>query len=157
MELVKDLGHAKEYDQKERDEYRRNPKALVAHAKSLEDQVNGMWGVFYAGTKEQMNGQEMNRARMAEFIKDKRLLEGFTPKFGIGCRRITPGDPYMMAIQEPNVDVHFTGVASCTEDGVVGSDGVERKVDTIICATGFDVSYRPRFPIVGKGGIDLKV
>lgn len=156
VEIVKDQGHAKEYDQKERDEYRSNPRALVAHAKHLEDQVNGMWGVFYAGTKEQMNGQEMNRARMAEFIKDKRLLEGFTPKFGIGCRRITPGDPYMMAIQEPNVDVHFTGVASCTEDGVVGFDGVERKVDTIICATGFDVSYRPRFPIVGKGGIDLK-
>lgn len=102
-------------------------------------------------------GQEMFKARMAEFIKDKRLLEGFTPKFGVGCRRITPGDPYMMAIQEPNVDVHFTAVASCTEDGVVGEDGVEKKCDTVVCATGFDVSYRPRFPLVGKGGADLKV
>lgn len=37
----------------------------------------------------------------------------------------------------------------------MGADGVERKVDTIICATGFDVSYRPRFPIVGKNGVDL--
>jgi cation diffusion facilitator CzcD-associated flavoprotein CzcO len=46
-------------------------------------------------------------------------------------------------------------VVSCTEDGVVGEDGVERKVDTIVCATGFDVSYRPRFPIVGKDGVDL--
>lgn len=63
----------------------------------------------------------------------------------------------MLAIQKPNVDVHFTAVASCTEDGVVGEDGTERKVDTIICATGFDVSYRPRFPIVGKNGVDLKV
>jgi hydroxyversicolorone monooxygenase len=101
-------------------------------------------------------GQEMFRSRMAEFIKDKRLLEGFTPKFGVGCRRITPGDPYMVAIQEPNVDVHFTPVVSCTEDGVVGEDGTERKCDTIVCATGFDVSYRPRFPVVGKNGIDLK-
>jgi hypothetical protein len=32
---------------------------------------------------------------------------------------------------------------------------VERECDTIVCATGFDVSYRPRFPIVGKNGIDL--
>ena len=95
--------------------------------------------------------------RMAEFIKDKRLLEGFTPKFGVGCRRITPGDPYMVAIQEENVDVHFTAVKEATEDGVVGADGVERKVDTIVCATGFDVSYRPRFPLVGRGGLDLKV
>ena len=37
----------------------------------------------------------------------------------------------MVAIQEENVDVHFTPVVSCTEDGVVGEDGVERKVDTV--------------------------
>ena len=147
----------KEYDEKERNEFRTNPKALVAHAKDIEDQVNGLWGAFYAGTEAAKAGAEWAGGRMAEFIKDKRLLEGFTPKFGVGCRRITPGDPYMIAIQEPNVDVHFTGVASCTEDGIVGDDGEERKVDTIVCATGFDVSYRPRFPIVGKGGIDLKV
>ena len=61
----------------------------------------------------------------------------------------------MSAIQEPNVDVHFTPVESITEKGVVGGDGEEREVDTIICATGFDVSYRPRFPIIGQNGTDL--
>lgn len=72
-------------------------------------------------------------------------------------RTNSPCFRYMLAIQEPNIDVHFTAVASCTEDGVVGEDGQERKVDTIVCATGFDVSYRPRFPIVGRDGVDLKV
>ena len=62
----------------------------------------------------------------------------------------------MKAIQEPNVDVHFTAVSKITEDGLVGEDGIERKVDTIVCATGFDTTYRPRFPIVGKNGIDLR-
>ena len=62
----------------------------------------------------------------------------------------------MEAIQKENVDVHFTPVTSCTEKGVVGEDGVEREVDTIVCATGFDVSYKPRFPLVGKNGVDLK-
>lgn len=61
----------------------------------------------------------------------------------------------MEAIQKPNVDVHFTPVETVTEKGVVGADGVEREVDTIVCATGFDVSYRPRFPIVGQNGVDL--
>ena len=69
--------------------------------------------------------------------------------------RITPGDPYMQAIQNDNVDIHFTAVDRVTENGVVGSDGVEREVDTIVCATGFDVSYRPRFPIVGQNGVEL--
>ncbi|CAK3851030.1 sterigmatocystin biosynthesis monooxygenase stcW [Lecanosticta acicola] len=154
--IANNYGQNKEYDQKERDDFRNDPKALVAHAKDIEDQLNGLWGAFYSDTEAQQQGQETYKARMAEFIKDKRLLEGFTPSFGVGCRRITPGDPYMLAIQEPNVDVHFTAVKSCTEDGVVGEDGEERKVDTIVCATGFDVSYRPRFPLVGKSGVDLK-
>jgi hypothetical protein len=61
----------------------------------------------------------------------------------------------MKAVQEPNVDVHFTAVNEITEKGVVGADGIEREVDTIVCATGFDVTYRPRFPIIGKNGVDL--
>ena len=97
----------------------------------------------------------MLKARMAEHIKDERLLKGFTPEFGFGCRRITPGDPYMEAIQKENVDVHFTPVEKITEKGVVGGDGIERECDTIVCATGFDVSYKPRFPIVGQDGVDL--
>lgn len=59
------------------------------------------------------------------------------------------------AIQKPNVDVHFTPVEKIDETGVIGGDGVHREVDTIVCATGFDVSYRPRFPIIGQNGVDL--
>lgn len=61
----------------------------------------------------------------------------------------------MHAIQQGNVDVHFTAVEEITEDGVIGADGVERKADTIVCATGFDVTYKPRFPVIGKNGVDL--
>lgn len=155
VELASNTGQNKIYSQEERDTFRHDPKALVAHAKSIEDQVNGLWGAFYEGTEAQQMAKQIFTTRMAEWIKDERLLRGFTPEFGVGCRRITPGDPYMLAIQEENVDVHFTPVVSCTEDGVVGEDGVERKVDTIVCATGFDVSYRPRFPIIGKNGVNL--
>nr|POE51572.1 putative sterigmatocystin biosynthesis monooxygenase stcw [Quercus suber] len=156
VQIANNFGQNKEYDAQERDEFRHNPEALVAHAKDIEDQVNGVWGAFYSGTEAQKMGEAHFRQRMAEHIKDPRLLEGFTPNFGIGCRRITPGDPYMEAIQQPNVDVHFTPVTRCTENGVIGADGVERHVDTIVCATGFDVSYRPRFPIIGADGLDLK-
>jgi hypothetical protein len=65
------------------------------------------------------------------------------------------GDPYMRAIQEPNVDVHFSAVSKITEDSVIDSEGNEKKVDTIITATGFDVSYKPRFPIIGQNGVEL--
>ncbi|KAF9773313.1 hypothetical protein IL306_008911 [Fusarium sp. DS 682] len=117
--------------------------------------MNNLWGLFYTNSERQESARELFRQRMAEFIKDERLLKGFTPKFELGCRRVTPGDPYMHAIQEPNVDVHFTHAQTITEDGIVGGDGFERKCDTIVCATGFDVSYRPRFPVIGLNGVDL--
>ncbi|KAF2641018.1 FAD/NAD(P)-binding domain-containing protein [Massarina eburnea CBS 473.64] len=155
VQIANNYGQNKVYSAKERDNFRNNPKELVAHAKDIEGQVNGLWSVFYTGSAEQKEAKDMFYARMKEFIKDERLLEGFTPKFDIGCRRITPGDPYMEAVQKENVDVHFTAVGEITEKGVVGEDGIEREVDTIVCATGFDVSYRPRFPVIGKKGVSL--
>lgn len=68
---------------------------------------------------------------------------GILPDFPVNCRRMTPGDPYMQAIQQPNVDIHFMAAASITATGVVGTDGVERKCDTIVCATGN--ALRPKF------------
>jgi len=61
----------------------------------------------------------------------------------------------MEAIQKDNVDVHFTAVDEIDETGVIGNDGKHREVDTIVCATGFDVTYKPRFPVIGKNGVDL--
>lgn len=146
----------KVYSESERTEFKTNPTALVDHAKSIEAEVNGMWGAFYRDSMAQKGASNFFRQRTASIIKDERLAQGFTPEFGFGCRRITPGDPYMEAIQQSNVDVHFTAVASCTEDGVVGADGVERKVDTIVCATGFDNTYRPQFATIGRNGVDLR-
>ena len=90
------------------------------------------------------------------FREDKKdLAEKMTPKWSLGCRRITPGDPYIMAIQEPNVTCHFTEVVGITETGLVGKNGETCEVDTIICATGFDTSFKPNFPIVGRNGVAL--
>lgn len=61
----------------------------------------------------------------------------------------------MSAIQKENVDVHFTAVDEIDETGVIGNDGKHREVDTIVCATGFDVTYKPRFPVIGRNGVDL--
>lgn len=155
VQIANNYGQNHEYSADEKEKFRSQPEELVKHAKSIENQINGMWGSFYDNTEAQKQIREMFSRRMAEFIKDERLLKGFTPKFGVGCRRITPGDPYMEAIQKPNVDVHFTNVAKITPDGVIGGDGEERKVDTIVCATGFDVTYKPRFPVIGTNGISL--
>ncbi|KAJ4361135.1 uncharacterized protein N0V89_001704 [Didymosphaeria variabile] len=80
----------------------------------------------------------------------------YMPDFSVGCRRITPGIPYIRAVQQENVDVHFTHVTKIVPNGVVGADGVLREVDAIVCATGFKTTFRPRFPFIGRNGINLQ-
>lgn len=55
-------------------------------------------------------------------------------------------DNLFISIQKPNVDVHFTGVAKITENGIIGDDGILRQCDTVICATGFGMLYRQLRP-----------
>lgn len=50
----------------------------------------------------------------------------------------------------------FSGITEITEEGIITEDGVAHKLDVLICGTGFDVSYKPRFPIIGKDGLDLR-
>jgi cation diffusion facilitator CzcD-associated flavoprotein CzcO len=88
VQIANNYGQNKEYSQEERDEFRRDPKKLLAHAKDIENQVNGLWGAFYAGSEGQKQAQELFRERMKEFIKDERLLAGFTPNFEVGCMRL---------------------------------------------------------------------
>ena len=62
----------------------------------------------------------------------------------------------MKAVNEPNVEVHFTAAERLTEHCIIGADGSSsQELDTIVCATGFDTTYRPRFNLVGQDGISL--
>lgn len=45
----------------------------------------------------------------------------------------------------------YTGVKAFTETGCIGDDGRFHEGDAIICATGFDVSFIPRYPILFRG------
>jgi cation diffusion facilitator CzcD-associated flavoprotein CzcO len=138
VEIAGNQGKNHPYTPEQQEEFRKHPEKLVEHAKALEDQVNGVWGVVLKDTPEQKMAQEYFRERTKGiFAKKPELAEKIIPKWSIGCRRITPGDPYMNAIQEENVDVHFTEVVEINETGLVGKDGTQVKdVDTIVCATG---------------------
>lgn len=91
ISIVGNDGNGKEYTPEEREKFRNDLPALVKHAKYLECEVNRLWDVFFKDSEAQTEAKKIFSARMEEFIKDERLLKGFTPKFAIGCRRITPG------------------------------------------------------------------
>lgn len=50
----------------------------------------------------------------------------------------------------------FSKIVEATENGLITEDGTMHKLDVLVCGTGFDVSFKPRFPIIGREGIDLR-
>jgi cation diffusion facilitator CzcD-associated flavoprotein CzcO len=74
---------------------------------------------------------------------DPRLTEKITPKFPVGCRRMTPGSGYLQSLTKMNVQVVIESAVRITEDGVIDEPGNELKVDAIICVTGLTSLLSP--------------
>ena len=86
---------------------------------------------------------------------DELLAEKLTPKWAVGCRRLTPGQNFLESLVKENVEVVSDDIVKVDGDGLVTADGKKHEVDAIVCATGFDTTYRPRFKLVGRKGMPL--
>jgi cation diffusion facilitator CzcD-associated flavoprotein CzcO len=73
----------------------------------------------------------------------------------VGCRRLTPGKGYLDALIKPNVEVIGSGISKVVPEGVIIGEGHLVRLDALIMATGFDTTYRPRFDLVGRNGVNL--
>ena len=110
----------------------------------------------------------MKQALQDSSLDEKKLI----PDFAVGCRRLTPSTNYLevcslsrklcarytnitKSLQKNNVTVVYGGVTEFTANGCKSGD-TEYPLDIIICATGFDTSYKPRFPIIGRAGVNLQ-
>jgi cyclohexanone monooxygenase len=76
-------------------------------------------------------------------IKDRDLRRKVTPSYTIGCKRILISNDYLQSLDRPNVELVGSGLSEVRGNVVVGADGTEREVDTIILGTGFYVTDSP--------------
>lgn len=108
------------------------------------------------GSPEQLGAVELFTGNMKRRLAGKpALADDLLPSFPPVCRRLTPGPGYLEALTDPKVDVITTAIQTVDEHGIITTDGQHRTVDAIVCATGFDTTFCPRFPIVGKNGVSL--
>ncbi|KAI6764142.1 hypothetical protein HG530_007931 [Fusarium avenaceum] len=141
------------------EEFAKNDGEYLSFRKRIEDDGN----LVHLSS---IQGSEMQNTFVSLFSKITNdclssrpdLLESFSPSFGVGCRRLTPGPGYLEALVQPNVDFITQGIKSINETGLVlgGPDGRQVDVDVLVCATGFHTNYVPPFPVVGKNGMTLE-
>ena len=85
------------------------------------------------------------------------LREAVTPKYPYPGKRPVIASTFYSALKKENVELVPRAVASVTPTGIVDADGVERAVDVIVMATGFQpANYLARLRVVGRGGRTLQ-
>ncbi|KAJ9497968.1 hypothetical protein H2202_006571 [Exophiala xenobiotica] len=121
--------------------------------KAIERSINMDYPCLFPGSPEEIAGTEAITSNMKTKLASKpQVYEALKPKFVPGCRRLTPGVGYLEALTQDNVDFINTPIEKVTKNSVLTSDGKEYQIDAIACATGFDTSFMPAFPIVGRDG-----
>lgn len=140
------------YTAEEKATFASDPKKLEDHRRELDSGIHALFPALLKDSPLQKVLTEKTREAMAAKLKGSGLEDKLIPKWGIGCRRLTPGVGYLEALVDPKTEVVLSGVKEITAKGCISDEGQEYAVDVIICATGFDTSYLPRFPIIGSNG-----
>jgi cation diffusion facilitator CzcD-associated flavoprotein CzcO len=87
--------------------------------------------------------ETLGRKHIRDHVSDPELRRKLTPKYRIGCKRIIISDDYYPALSRPNVDVITQRIREIRAHSIVTDDGAEHATDTIILATGFQVTDPP--------------
>ncbi len=88
--------------------------------------------------------ENIAKAHLRAQVADPHLRRVLTPRYRLGCKRILISNDYYPALCKANVAVVDGGLEEVRSHSVVGTDGVEREVDTIIFGTGFHATDPPQ-------------
>ena len=138
-----------------RDKIISDPEFYKEYRRDLEVRLAAGFESLWRGSKAQHVLEAVCREHVKAKIKDPKLQAAMIPDFEIGCRRFTPGDHYLHALQQENTEMISDRIVRVTPVGIEDANGTVREADTIICATGFETSFEPRFPVIGRDGYSL--
>ena len=123
----------------------------------IEDELQSSHSATHRGSAMNLEGiEEFTKLMKGRLAKKPQIAEHLIPNFSPGCKRLTPGPGYLESLTENNVEVIPIPIDQINATGIRTSDGKQRDVDMIVCATGFDTSNLHQFPIFGRDGIKLQ-
>ncbi|EXJ74905.1 uncharacterized protein A1O5_01601 [Cladophialophora psammophila CBS 110553] len=140
------------YSAAQKKAFEADPEMYHRYKKTIESELNQRFRLVLRNTRESDEANANAYAQMSAILKSKpHLLNAIIPSdFNVACRRPTPGQGYLEALVNEKTTVFTRNIKAINPTGVVDSEtGIDYPVDVIICATGFDTSFRPRFPITG--------
>lgn len=84
-------------------------------------------------------------------VADPDTRRKLTPTYPLGCKRVLMSSDWYPTFNRPNVTLVTDPIREINSAAVVTSDGIERPIDTIIFATGFDTArYLSAIEVTGR-------
>ncbi|RMJ03531.1 hypothetical protein CDV36_014938 [Fusarium kuroshium] len=144
------------FSQERKDEFKADPDAYLRYRKEIEHELNSRFKFIIKDSPEQEEAVRFATNEMRTKLgEDSALIKHLLPTFAVGCRRPTPGNGYLEALTKENVRVVTDAISEIVPEGIKLTTGEVIKVDIFVCATGFDISFCPRYPISGTNGVQL--
>jgi cation diffusion facilitator CzcD-associated flavoprotein CzcO len=115
-------------------------------------------GSYRPGSKVHSKAEQFCRAYIAkQFAERPDLREAVTPKYPYWGKRVIFASTFYPALKRENVELIPRAVTRVTQTGVVDTEGVERRVDVLVLATGFQpTNYLAHLRVVGRDGRSLR-
>ena len=112
--------------------------------------------MFVKNSEAQTQARKHTAAMMKTRLDNNEdLAQKLTPQWEVGCRRATPGPGYLEAFTRDNVSLITSPILRIEPTGIRTEDATLHPFDAIVCATGFDVSHRPPWPLIGLNNLSL--
>jgi cation diffusion facilitator CzcD-associated flavoprotein CzcO len=140
----------------EHQRFQRHPSALRLARGLVYWSLEARGVGFTVSARLQPVAERMARRYLERKVRDPGLRARLTPDYEFGCKRALLSSDFYPAVQKPNVELVTAGIERFTQTGIIDGQGVERSVDTVVFATGFDVSANVgHLEIVGRDGVSL--
>jgi cation diffusion facilitator CzcD-associated flavoprotein CzcO len=139
------------YTEEQLERFRSDPGAAPALRKKIFDSLGGP-RTFARIRAEREAACLTNLAQ----VEDPTLRASLRPDHPWGCKRPLFSNHYYPAFNRPNLELVTDPIDRITASGVVASDGRERRLDTLILATGFAATkFLAAIDVVGRGGLTI--
>ncbi|OCH85373.1 FAD/NAD-binding domain-containing protein [Obba rivulosa] len=106
--------------------------------------------------------QSPARAKAEEAIKGfirsvapEKYHEKLMPDYPLACKRLVVDTGYLAALNRPNLDLNWDGIAEVTKEGILTQKGENLPFDVIIFATGYVADTYP-VSVRGRDGLTIQ-
>lgn len=134
--------------------FRTSPAALQA-ARDEVFATQEMNNVAKAGAEARATREALVLAAI-DVVQDPAVRAKLRPDHPWGCKRPLISNEYYPAFNRPNLELVTDPIAALDDRTIVTADGMGRRVDTLILATGYDTTkYTSVIDVTGSHGITL--